>query len=183
MLKIIFLFILLLHALIHLLGFMKAFNLTEINQLTQPISKMSGILWLLTAILFLSVLLLFLLKQNYWWMIAIAAVLLSQFLIFQSWSDAKFGTIINLIILLPAIIAFISALPSSFPNIYKAEVQKRLTPIDNISIVSEPDIQHLPDSVQKYLRYSGVIGKPKVYNFKAVFSGEMRQKISCTIFQ
>jgi len=42
MLKIIFLFIVLIHALIHLLGFVKAFNLTEISQLTQPISKTSG---------------------------------------------------------------------------------------------------------------------------------------------
>ncbi len=177
MLKIIFVFILLLHGLIHLLGFSKAFNLAEINQLTQPISKMSGILWLLASVLFITFLLLFLLKQNYWWMIAVAAILLSQILIFQNWGDAKFGTIINFIILLSVVIAFIGALPSSFPNIYKAEVQKRLAPIDNLYVVSETDIQHLPDSVQKYLRYAGVIGKPKVNNFRLVFNGEMKKNM------
>lgn len=31
--------------------------------------------------------------------------------------------------------------------------------------------------MQKYLRYTRVIGKPKVYNFRAVFSGELKQKM------
>jgi hypothetical protein len=110
-------------------------------------------------------------------MIAVAAVLLSQILIFQNWGDARFGTILNIIILLPVIIAFISALPSSFPNVYKSEVQKRLSPIDNLSVLSETDVQHLPDSVQKYLRYSGAIGKPKVNNFRLAFDGKMKQKM------
>ncbi len=177
MFKVIFLLIVLLHALIHLLGFVKAYNLAEINQLTQPISKMSGILWLLATILFISVILLFILKQNYWWMIATVAILLSQILIFQSWSDAKFGTILNLIIVIPVIIAFFSALPSSYQNIYKSEVQKRLEPIENIPNVSEKDTQHLPDSIQKYLQYTGVISRPKINNFRLLFKGEMKQKM------
>lgn len=177
MLKIIFLMIVLLHGLIHLMGFAKAFHFAEMSQLTQPISKMSGILWLITSILFITVFLLFLLKQNYWWIIAVAAILLSQSLIVQNWRDAKFGTILNSAILLPVIIAFIGALPSSLANIYKAEVQKRLAPMYTLPDLTETDIKHLPDTVQKYLRYTGAIGKPKVNNFRLEFRGEMKQKM------
>ena len=177
MLRIIFLFILLIHALIHLLGFVKAFNIAGVNQLIQPISKMSGILWLLAAILFVTVLSLFLLKQNYWWIVAAVAILLSQIMIFQSWSDAKFGTLANLVILIPVLVTFASALPSSFSNMYEAEVQGRLVPIDSVSILNETDIQDLPDPVQNYLRYTGAIGKPKVYDFRVVSSGEMKRKM------
>lgn len=66
---------------------------------------------------------------------------------------------------------------ASFSNIYKAEVQKRLAPIDNISILNETDIQHLPEPVQKYLRYTGAIGKPNIYNFRVAFTGGMKRKI------
>ena len=65
----------------------------------------------------------------------------------------------------------------SFSNMYKAEVQKKLVPIDNISILNETDIQHLPEPVQNYLRYTGAIGKPKIYNFRVVFSGGMKRKM------
>ena len=41
-------------------------------------------------------------------------------------------------------------------------------------ILTEADIQHLPGAVQKYLRLAGVIGKEKVMNFRAEFSGGIR---------
>lgn len=39
-------------------------------------------------------------------------------------------------------------------------------------IVSEGDLAHLPQPVQKYLRYVGVMGKPAVVNFHAVLDGD-----------
>lgn len=178
MIKIFFTFIVIIHGLIHLMGFMKAFNFAEMSQLTQPISKMSGILWLITSVLFLTALAFFLLKNDYWWILGIVAIVLSQILIIQNWNDAKFGTIANLIILIPVIIAFMNALPSSFQNIYKTEVQKRLIPISDVSVVNEKDIEHLPESVQKYLRYAGAVGKPKVHNFRMIASGGMKRTVN-----
>lgn len=175
MIKIIFAFIVVIHGLIHLMGFMKAFNFAKMSQLTQPISKVSGIFWLITSVLFLTTLVLFLFKNDYWWILGTVAIVLSQILIIQNWHDAKFGTLANLIILIPVIISFMNALPSSFQNIYKTEVQKRLIPISDVSVVSEKDIEHLPESVQKYLRYVGAVGKPKVHNFRAVASGDMKR--------
>lgn len=176
MLKIIFFIIIIVHGLIHLMGFVKAFNLAPIEQLTQPISKPLGLLWLLAVLLFLAAVFLLLLRHELWWIIAALAIIISQTLIIFSWRDAKFGTIANLIILLPVIVAFMNALPSSFQNIYKTEVQERLKPITDISVVSEEDIKHLPDPVKKYLHYVGAVGKPRVHNCRIVFKGSMKQK-------
>ncbi len=41
-------------------------------------------------------------------------------------------------------------------------------------ILTEKDIRHLPAIVQKYLRYSGSVGKEKVLNFRAEFTGGIR---------
>ncbi len=177
MLKIIFCIIIIVHGLIHLMGFVKAFKLSPMEQLTQPISKPVGLLWLLAALLFLAAIFLFLLRHELWWIIAALAIIISQTLIIFLWRDAKFGTIANLIILLPVIVAFMNALPSSFQNVYKTEVQKRLKPITDISVVSEEDIKHLPDPVKKYLHYVGAIGKPKVHNCWVVFKGSMKRTI------
>ncbi|HBY66516.1 MAG TPA: hypothetical protein DEG69_01325, partial [Flavobacteriaceae bacterium] len=97
--KIVFFILLTVHALIHLLGTVKAFQWAEIPQFTQQIAKPMGLLWLLATILFLATAILYLLKKDAWSLLAIAAVLVSQVLIVMMWSDAKFGTIANLIIL------------------------------------------------------------------------------------
>ena len=43
-------------------------------------------------------------------------------------------------------------------------------------ILKDKDLESLPECVQNYLRYVGALGKPKVYNMKIVFTGEMRDK-------
>jgi len=49
MIKVIFASIITIHGLIHLMGFVKAFQLAEINQLTKAIPKPIGLLWLISA--------------------------------------------------------------------------------------------------------------------------------------
>lgn len=97
--KVRYLFFLLIvvHGLIHVMGFAKAFRYAEISQLTQPISRTAGACWLLCAFTFAAAGGLFLLKPASWWWIALPAIVLSQALIFASWGDAKFGTAANLI--------------------------------------------------------------------------------------
>lgn len=41
--------------------------------------------------------------------------------------------------------------------------------------LTETDIAHLPEPVKRYIRYSGALGKAKVYNFKITFSGKIRK--------
>jgi hypothetical protein len=52
---------------------------------------------------------------------------------------------------------------------------ERTSTIKN-EILTEEDIQHLPAIVQKYLHYSGSIGKEKITNFRAEFTGGIRSK-------
>lgn len=169
-----FITLMLIHGLIHLLGFVKAFKWAEISQLTHPISRNTGLLWLLATLLLLSAVVLLSISNNHWWIPASVAVLLSQGLIINTWQDAKFGTIANLLILLGIVIGIGSW---HFSRMYRLDVQTGLvqslqhTP----DILTETDLTPLPEPVQRYLRYSGVVGQPKITHFKLCFSGQIRK--------
>jgi len=169
-----FAFLLLIHGLIHLMGFVKAFKYAEISQLTQPISRTTGLIWLLAALLFLTSTLLFLLRKDAWWMVAVPAVLISQGLIFASWQDAKFGSIANIIALLGIVMAYGTW---NYFKTYKNDVAAGMQHPSSISaaLLTEADLQELPEPVRKYLRLTGSVGKPKVANFKVEFTGQIRK--------
>ena len=151
------------HGIIQLFGFFKAFGISEFNAIAQPISKPFGILWLLTFVLFAITIILMIVQSNYWWIIAMVGVLLSQFLIINYWSDAKFGTILNLIILVSAILAYAAF---SFNKNNSDEITKMFENTDNTTkkVLSEQMITDLPTIVQKWLLNSGAIGKEGVRN-------------------
>lgn len=173
--KYLFLLIVLIHSLIHLLGFVKAFQLAKVSQLTQDISKPIGILWLATALLFLLTAVLYMTAKPYWAIIAFVTIVLSQLLILMAWTDAKFGTIANIIILMVAIAGYGAW---QFENSFRRDVAQSLERGDTTQneLLTEQDLQHLPAPVQQYLRYVGVVGKPKVKHARIEFRGEMREK-------
>ena len=173
--KYLFAVILLVHGLIHFMGFAKAYNYGKITQLTKYISKPAGLLWLITAVLFIVAVLLFLLKKESWPYIVIIAAVISQSLIITVWKDAKFGTILNIIILFVAIASYATY---HFEMGFKADVKRHIaqTYFSNSDLLAEADIATLPIPVQKYIRYAGAVNKPKVKNMKIVFDGEMRDK-------
>ncbi len=99
MLRIIFLVVLCLHGVLHVLGFAKAFGLAVLPQLTQPISRPWGLLWLAAGALLVATAALLLLAPRWWWVVGAAAVVTSQAVIVTSWSDARFGTLANIVVL------------------------------------------------------------------------------------
>ncbi|MBK9331336.1 MAG: hypothetical protein IPM96_02775 [Ignavibacteria bacterium] len=105
---------------------------------------------------------------------SIAAVVISQTVIILSWGDAKFGTIANVIILIVSIIGYGTW---SYYNKYQNDVKLNFQQKEYFqnSELTEKDIQHLPEPVKEYLRYSGCIGKPKVNNFKIELKGKIRK--------
>jgi hypothetical protein len=175
MLKYFLAFIMLIHGLIHFMGFAKAYGYGNITQLTKDISKANGILWFLVAILFVLAMVLFLFKKESWPYIAIVAAVISQILIITVWKDAKFGTIANVIVLLVAIAAWSS---QQFEATFVKDVKSHLLKASTIQtdLLTEADIVSLPMPIKKYIRYAGAINKPKVKNMKIVFDGEMRDK-------
>ncbi|MFO0505416.1 MAG: DUF6544 family protein [Chryseotalea sp.] len=173
--KIAFLIIVLLHGLIHLLGFVKGFELREVKELTLPISKTLGVVWLTATILFLTYCVLHLLNSKYAWLIGLFAVILSQVLIIIFWKDAKFGTIPNIIILAVSIVSF------GYYNFQKI-IQQETTHLLNKNVstenrpLNESDLTILPEPVKKWLKNLGVIGKPFISYGKVTQSAEMQMK-------
>ena len=168
------LILILIHGLIHVMGFVKGFELLEVKQLAQPISRYFGILWLLGFILLMVAAFYLFSNNNYYWIIAFAAVILSQILIINFWKDAKFGTIANIIILISVVLAFSKI---GFYKRYQTDVNAALNspPYFDNSLLTVVDIQHLPEPIKKYLNYTGAIGKPKANNFRIVMKGKLRK--------
>src|SRR5262245_29004407 len=86
---------LVIHGLLHLLGYAK------------------GPGWPVASFLFIAAAASLFVWPKGWWMIAIAAVALSTILIASSWSEAKFGSIVNVIVLVGAVFGFLAQGPFS----------------------------------------------------------------------
>jgi hypothetical protein len=162
------------HGLIHFMGFAKAFGLAALPQLTQPISKGMGLAWLAAGLAMLATALLLVLTPRTWWLAGLGAVLLSQIAIIASWSDAKVGTVVNVLVLAGAVYGFASQGPPSFRTEYRREVRERLSRTTSPPLVTETDLTPLPEPVQRYLRLAGVVGQPQVHHFKATWRGRIR---------
>ncbi len=168
-------FIFLVHGLIHIMGFMKAFSLGDISQLSQTISKPLGILWLLTAILLLVSCCLFLLGKTYWPIVAILGVLLSQLLIMLVWKDARFGTVVNLLLIVICIPAYGKF---RFDKMVRSETSTLFqgSPVNHDYILREQNIEHLPPIVQQWMQYSGVVGRKPVRWIRLKQNGTLRRE-------
>lgn len=174
MLKWLLFALLVLHGLVHLLGPVKAFGLAEVAELTQPISRPVGLLWLLAAVAFVVAAVLLLRSPPSWWIIGLVAVALSLALILGAWTDARFGTLPNLVILVAALLASAAFGPYGLRVEYQRNVQERLADVVAADTVTEADLAHLPDPVQRYLRLSGVVGEPRVHHVRVVLRGRIR---------
>ncbi len=94
------------HGIIHLLGFLKAFNFIKLKGLNMPISKPAGIVWLLSFVLFAATVNLFISGNGYYVGVGFTGVLFSQVVIIQSWKEAKYGTVPNIIFALLLLVSF-----------------------------------------------------------------------------
>ena len=161
MIRIIFTTLIGIHGLIHILGFVKAFKYAAIKELTLPISRSQGLLWLLSCLLFISTSILFMAGNELWWLTAGIAVLISQVLVIVFWRDAKFGTIPNAVILLVSVVAlaefgFERGVSNEVEQILSRSVGKDTSPLSTEMITS------LPEPVEHWLKNTGVVGKERV---------------------
>jgi hypothetical protein len=173
-LRLILAILLLGHGLIHLLGVVKAFRLADLPQLTQPISPVMGLLWLVAALLFLSTAGSLYLWPRGWWALALMAVVISFVVIVPSWADAKFGAVMNGVVLIAALFGYLADGPSSLFAEYEREVAAGLARTRPQAPLTEADLAHLPMPVQRYLRGVGVLGQPRVQNVRVRMRGRSR---------
>jgi hypothetical protein len=185
------------HGLILFMGFAKAFGLAEFAALTQPISHPVGMLWLAAAVLCWATAGALFLAPRWWWAVGTGAVVLSQIVIVTSWSDARFGTIVNVLLLVAVGYGFASRGPLSLraafaDDLHTATDTATSTATDTATssapsssassapsqLVTESDLASLPEPVQRYVRQSGAIGRPRVHDFRATWTGRIRADTS-----
>jgi len=84
--------------------------------------------------------------------------------------------LIGLIFLAMLIALFLLAHLRNFRNVFLNEVHKGVDRTSGIPVkyLTEKDIATLPAPVQKYIRYTGVLGKEKVMNFRVFFQGQLQ---------
>ncbi len=166
----------LLHGLIHLLGFAKAFGLADVAQLARPISHPAGLLWLAAAALSLLAAAALFFAPRWWWAFGAGAIVISQAAIFSSWGDAKVGTLANVVLLVAVGYGFASRGPLSLRAEFEHDLKRVWPSVQAASTgpVIEADLALLPDPVQRYLRRAGVVGRPPVTDFRATLTGRIR---------
>jgi hypothetical protein len=177
--KFLFLSLLILHGLIHLMGFSKAFGLAEIKELQLPISRLAGVFWALSFFGFLLTAVLYFQDRTFWWVAAYGSVAISQILIFQAWQDAKYGSLANGIILLVALSAMFAYLfEKSFREDVIAVQQEMEKAYSGPIQLDRERLEELPAEINDYLLASQSLNKPIPQSIHAFLSGKMRSKKS-----
>jgi hypothetical protein len=164
------------HGTIHLVGLVHAFEFARVARLKSSITRPWGLVWLAAGLLFIVGASLLVGSPTLWWIAVIPAIALSQAAIIASWSEAKLGTVANLVILIPLTMALLDLRPSSYRSTYRREVERRLAASVDTAEITEGDLARLPHAVQTYLRRAGVVGRPRVRSFRASFTGQIRSR-------
>ncbi|RPH59783.1 MAG: hypothetical protein EHM89_10070, partial [Acidobacteria bacterium] len=162
------------HGLIHMMGFVKAFGYAELPQLSRPISRAMGLLWFTAGLLVLASAALMVAWPRRWWMLGILALVLSQATIISAWHDARAGTLANVVLLLAVAYGWFTEGPLSFRTQFERDASAGLSRAMEAPLVSEGDLRPLPEPVQRYLRATGVVGRPRVWNYRLRFRGRIR---------
>jgi hypothetical protein len=154
----------LVHGLIHLLGFSREWSFAPTEKLGERIHELSekaprtvGILWLIASSLFISGAILFAFEKQYFWVTAVLGLVLSQSLIILYWDDAKFGTIANILV---AILLVFANANVQFIQRSKTVTQTIIsnTATEYITITQEM-VSGLPEPVQRWMKRSNVIDR------------------------
>lgn len=163
-----------LHGLIHVMGFAKSFGYAELPQLTQPISRAWGGLWLLAGGLVVATSAMLAAGTRTYWIVGALALLVSQLLVVTAWRDAWAGTAANAVLLLVVAHGLLTEGPWSFHAQYLRDVTTGLSRSADAPRVTEADLAPLPEPVRRYLRVTRAVGQPQVQNYRIRFSGRIR---------
>ncbi|MFA6059121.1 MAG: DUF6544 family protein [Taibaiella sp.] len=181
--KILLLLLIVLHGLIHFIGFARFWNIFELKGfmgytlfvIPGYAHKPLGLLWLACMLLFLLAATR-IVSGNYWWALAILAILISQTLIIISWKDAKAGTLANLVILILAVINFADWTFNRFVQSEIREIINKENPAASRTITAA-SIKELPECVQTWLIVSGAVGR-KIKTVCLKQKGKMRTSLT-----
>lgn len=176
-----FVLLIVLHAGLHLLGFLKPWKLARLPELSGrtlvPLSdsgaRTLGLLWLFATVLLLATAVLLAVRHELWWIAGIAGVVSSQALIVVQWPDAKAGTVANALIALAVVVA---SATHRFKSEVGDEVRGLLAAAANVEpkIVRSVELERLPAPVRAWLERSGIVDKSRARTVRLRQRGEMR---------
>jgi hypothetical protein len=144
------------HALIHLLGFLKAFGFAGLPQLTISILKPLGVAWLVAMLALLGAAAALFVAPRAFWLVGAFGILISQLAIVASWSDARFGTVVNLV----ALLAVVHGASSSGPFGLHAAYQQQVHPSPGGRSTTGPSKARLPTPGIRFAPYSTSTTRP-----------------------
>lgn len=173
--------LLVVHGVIHLLGFLKWSGLAAIPELSGRVRvRLSGATrhalawaWFAAFVVLLATAGLRIAGVDAWWIVALGGVLVSQLLIVVAWRDAKFGTIANVLIVVPALLAGARA---HFDRAVEREVLAlwARAPSGPRAVVTPEELRGLPAPVRGWLGASGVVGRERAGWVTLKQRGELR---------
>ena len=132
--------LLLVHGLIHLMGAAKAFGYASLPQLTQPITRGMGLVWLSAGLLVCLGAVMVLTSPRHWWIVGAVAIVVSQAAILTAWRDAWAGTLGNVVLLLAVVYGFLTEGPWSFHAQFDRDVADGLARPFVAAVVTENDV-------------------------------------------
>jgi G5-linked-Ubiquitin-like domain len=122
-----------------------------------------GVAWLAAAVLVVASGALPSVPLRWWWVVGAVAAVVSQGVILTAWSDAKAGTVANLILLAAVVYGYASQGPRSYRAEYRRRVDAALTEPLHRGMVGESDLAHLPEPGRDLRRTVGdVLASQKI---------------------
>jgi len=166
--------LLVVHGLLHFMGFAKSFGYAQLPQLTQPISREIGLVWLAAGLLVMASAVAMVASPRSVWLAGVVALVLSQSVILSAWQDAWAGTVANVLLLIVVAYGWFTEGPRSFRAAFERDVTAGIARRIDEPVVTEADLSPLPEPVRRYLRVTGFVGQPSVRNYRLRFHGRVR---------
>jgi hypothetical protein len=173
--------VLALHGAIHLLGFLKWCGIAQVPPLqgrtlctlSDLAGRVVGGLWLVACALMIVAAAMCLRESAWWWKVAACAIVFSQILIAMAWSDAKAGTLANLLLVVPVVVG---AAHARFERRIDREVHRLLASSNSAraSLVKAEELAALPAPVSRWLLASGVVGQERAETVRLRQRGMIR---------
>jgi len=172
-----FTFLLTLHGTLHLPGLLQAFHLAPLQPAAPSPSSPAGMLWLAAAVLLLAAAALLHTAPRWYWLAALLGRAAAQAAIIGSWREARLGTIVGAVIFAAVVYGAFAWGPFGLRAAYERLVRAGTEQMNDNAPqrnIEETDLAALPAQVQRYLRFVGVVGTPRVQAFRASMTGRIR---------
>jgi hypothetical protein len=171
--------LLVMHGIAHLVGVRAAFWPTAIQLKRRSYlgRRLDGLMWLLLTFGFLGTAGLLLFHQEVWTALLLWSVAGSFVLCLLSWPEARIGLLVNVLLFILVLLLTPGNRGAFLLSRLEREVQTMSlsTSSAKAELVDEASVATLPAAVQRYLRFMGVVGRPRDWSLRAQLNAHFRR--------